>query len=152
MMGDDFDAIMDDGVSQRRRAGGEARNRKHYRHPLHWRVAIVNKNGGRDEIFHGRTHDISQSGVSIHVERNVFFTEDVILLIGIPPQHHGLRETIVEVQCRVMHTVLDSDHGMFRIGMMFVHFKGDGKRILTDVLSKRHIPKQESNPYGGKKF
>jgi hypothetical protein len=124
--------------------------RAHFRHPVRWRVAIVNKSGGKHEIFHGRTNDVSLSGISILLERNVVFTSEVVVLLAIPPMHQGLKETIVEIQCALTHTVLDSVHNQFRLGMRFIHFKRDGQKILSDVLSKRHIPKQEPNPYTSK--
>ena len=150
-MNDEFNALLDAGAFQRpsRRpsASGEHGRRKHYRHPLRWRVAVVNKSGGQHDIYHGRTHDISLSGASIMLERNVFFTAEVVILLAIPPMHQGQRETILEIQCNVMHTVMDSASGLFRLGMKFVHFKGEGKQVLHDILSKRHIPKQDTKPY-----
>ncbi len=119
-------------------------HRTRFRHPVHWRVAIVNKSSGGNEIFHGRTNDLSMSGISILLDHNISFTSEVVVLLAIPPMHHGLKETIVEIECSLAHSVLDSVHGQFRFGMKFHYFKGDGKRILSDVLSKRHIPKQES--------
>ena len=116
--------------------------RKHHRHPVHWRVAIVNKNSVKNDIYHGRTHNVSISGVSILADHNIFFTTEVVILLAIPPIHQGLKETILEIQCSPTHTVLDSVCGQFRLGMQFTHFKEGGKRILSDVLSKRHIPKQ----------
>lgn len=113
-------------------------NREYYRHPLHWRVAIV-KNG----IYHGRTHDLSLTGINILIGRNIFFTSDVIILLSIPPMHYQEKKTTtVEIQCSVLHTVLDSVHSEFRLGMKFTHFRRDGKRILSDILSKQLITKE----------
>ena len=125
----------------------ESGKRAQYRHPVHWRVAIVNKSSGRRDIFHGRTNDVSLSGISILLERNVIFTSEVVVLLAIPPMHQGLKETIVESRCALMHSVLDSVYHQFRLGMRFNQFKGEGHRLLSDVLSKRHIPKQAPNPY-----
>jgi hypothetical protein len=66
---------------------------------------------------------------------------EVVILLAIPPVHMGQKETIVEIQCRMAYTVLDSEQSQFRIGIRFLHFKGEGKRILSDILSKRAIPK-----------
>ena len=126
---------------------GEVNKRKHYRHPVRWRVAIVNKSSGKNDIYHGRTYDVSMSGISILLEHNMAFTPEVVILLAIPPMHQGQKETILEIQCGLTHSVLDSAHNLFRLGMRFIHFKGDGKRILSDVLSKRHIPKQEPRSY-----
>jgi hypothetical protein len=127
--------------------GGSLGKRKHYRHPVRWRVAIVNKGNGKNDIYHGRTYDVSLSGISILLDHNIFFTSEVVVLLAIPPMHQGLKETIVEIQSVLTHYVLDSVHSQFRLGMRFLHFKGDGHKILSDVLAKRHIPKQDPNPY-----
>ena len=145
----ELNIAIDESVYQRKRpsTSGDLGKRKHYRHPLHWRVAIVNKSGKQNDIYHGRTHDLSLSGASVLIESNVFFTSEIVLLLAVPPMQQGHKETILEIQCSVMHTVLDSEHSQFRLGMKFMQFKGDGKQILSDILSKRHIPKQEANPY-----
>jgi hypothetical protein len=121
--------------------------RENYRHPLHWRVAIVNKSGGKHEIYHGRTYDLSLSGVSILIEQNISFTSEVVILLAIPPMHLGQKETIVEIECSTTYTLLDSVHSQFRLGMKFIHFKRDGKKILSDILSTRHIPKDSTGRY-----
>lgn len=82
-------------------------------------------------------------GASILVDNNIFVMSEVVILLAIPALHMGQKETIVEIQCRMAYTVLDSEQSQFRIGMRFLHFKGEGKRILSDILSKRVIPKSE---------
>jgi hypothetical protein len=143
---EDFGAKED--VYQMRRSGATAEHRKHYRHPIHWRIAIVHKNGDKNDIYHGRTNDLSVWGASVLVDHNIFMMSEVVLLLAIPPLHAGQKETIVEIQCRMAYTVLDSEQSQFRIGIRFLHFKGEGKRILSDVLSKRVIPKSEPKNYG----
>jgi c-di-GMP-binding flagellar brake protein YcgR len=135
------------GVYQRKRAVGGLEHRKHYRHPIHWRIAIIHKNGDKNEIYHGRTYDLSVSGASILVDRNIFMMSEVVMLLAIPPGHPGMKETIVEIQCRMAYTVLDSEESRFRIGIRFVSFKGEGKRTLSDILSRRVIPKSEPKSY-----
>jgi len=130
-------------IYPRRRLVKTAENRKHYRHPIHWRIALVHKNGDKNDIYHGRTHDLSMWGASILVDNNIFVMSEVVILLAIPALHMGQKETIVEIQCRMAYTVLDSEQSQFRIGMRFLHFKGEGKRILSDILSKRVIPKSE---------
>jgi len=129
-------------------SSGSAEHRKHYRHPIHWRIALVHKNGDKNDIYHGRTHDLSVWGASILVDHNIFVMSEVVMLLAIPPLHPGLKETIVEIQCRMAYTILDSEQSRFRIGIRFLRFKGEGKRILSDILSKRVIPKSEPRPYG----
>jgi len=128
----------------KKRSAAAAEHRRLYRHPIHWRVALVHKNGDKNDIYHGRTHDLSTGGASILVDHNIFVMSEVVLLLAIPPLHPGQKETIVEIECRMAYTILDSEQSQFRIGLRFLHFKGEGKRILSDVLSKRVIPKSES--------
>ena len=119
---------------------GNSDKRNEFRHPFHWRVAIVDKSNSKNEIYYGQTRDLSLSGVSILLDHNIFFTSDVIILLAIPPIHSGEKETILEIQCNTKYILLDSEYGQFRLGMSFTHFKGEGKDILSNSLSKRHIP------------
>ncbi len=137
------DVDVNDDVYQIKRSGSITGNRSHYRHPVHWRIALVYKNGDKNDIYHGRTLDLSVRGAQILVEHNIFMMSDVVLLLAIPPLHTGQKETIIEIDCRMAHTILSSKPSLFRIGLHFLYFKGEGKRILSDVLSKRLIPKSE---------
>jgi len=128
-------------ASQRSRLKGTIDNRKHYRHPIHWRIALIHKKNDKNETFHGVTHNLSVSGASILVDRNIFVKAEVVILLAIPPLHVGQRETILEIQSTMAYTVLDSEESRFRIGLHFLHFKGEGKRILHDILSKRTLPR-----------
>lgn len=134
-------------IYQPQRLSGTADHRKRYRYPIHWRIALVHKNGEKNDIYHGRTHDLSAWGASILVDQNIFVMSEVVMLLGIPPLHAGLKETIVEIQCRMVYTVLDSEQSRFRIGIRFLRFKGDGKHTLTNVLSKRAILKPQFKDY-----
>ena len=127
-------------------AGSNSNSRRFHRYPVRWRVAIINKHRNKNDTYHGRTQNVSLSGVSILTDHNVFFTTEVVILLAIPPTYQGQKESIVEIQCSGVYTVLDSVSGQFRIGMRFDQFKGDGKRILSDVLSKRLIREKETAP------
>jgi hypothetical protein len=128
-------------ASQRKRLTGTIEHRKHYRHPIHWRIALIHKNNNKNETYHGVTHNLSVSGASILVDHNIFVTTEVLILLAIPPLHVGQKETILEIESSMAYTVLDAENNRFRIGLHFLHFKGEGKRILSDILSKRAIPK-----------
>ena len=139
----DEDAGTGQPVPQGKNAAKSVDHRKGYRHPMHWRIALVYDNGGKNDIYHGRTHDVSVTGASIYVDHNIFLSE-VVMLLAVPPQNIGHKETIIEIKCRMIYTVLDAEQRRFRIGIRFLHFKGDGKKILTDILSQRVIPKAPS--------
>jgi len=118
-----------------------AEQREHVRHPVHWRTAIIHKNVDRNDIYHGRTYDVSMNGASVFIHHNIFRPE-VVMLLAIPPLIIGQKETIIEIHCHMAYTVLDSEQSLFRIGLRFLSFKGDGRNILTKTLSKRIIPGQ----------
>jgi c-di-GMP-binding flagellar brake protein YcgR len=120
-----------------------AEHRRLYRHRIQWRIALVHKNGDKNDIYHGRTSDLSATGANILVDHNIFVMGEVVLLLAIPPLHAGLKETLLEIDSRMVYTVLTAEHSQFRIGLRFLHFKGEGKRILTETLSKRAIPKSD---------
>ena len=121
-----------------------AENREHIRHPVHWRAAIIHKNMDRNDIFHGRTHDLSVSGASVFIHHNIFRPE-VVMLLAVPPLHAGQKETIIEIHCHMAYTVLDSEQSQFRVGLRFLSFKGDGRNILAKILSTRVVPGQEDS-------
>lgn len=135
------------GQEQTIRSARSIENRKHYRYPIHWRVVIVHKNGNKNDIYRGRTHDLSLGGASIFVDHNIFMDSKVLMLLAIPPSIPGQKETIIVIQSRMAHTVFDSAKGQFRIGMRFLSFNGEGKKILSCILSKRAIPESNSRPY-----
>ena len=136
-----------DGNYQKMSSTGTIESRKHYRHPVHWRIALVHKHSDKNEIYHGKTHDLSVTGASILVDQNIFIASEVVILLAIPPLHAGQKETIIEIQCSMAYTVLDNEQSQFRIGISFVHFKGEGKRILLNTLSKRALPKNTKKSY-----
>ena len=114
-------------------------DREHIRYPVRWRAAVVHKNVERNDIFHGHICDLSVSGASVFLHHNIFRPE-VVMLLAVPPLHAGQKETIIEIHCHMVYTVLDSDQSLFRIGLRFMSFKGNGESVLTKTLSKRAIP------------
>jgi ATP-binding cassette subfamily F protein uup len=147
-----LDAVLREAVqvrpTSRSPAKKSAEHRRHARHPCHWRVAIIHKNVDRNDIFHGRTNDLSVSGASVFLHHNIFRPE-VVMLLAVPPLHTGQKETIIEIQCRMVYTVLDAEQSQFRVGLHFHSFKGDGKNILTTILDNRVIPGRKENPDSG---
>lgn len=112
-------------------------NRKNPRYPLHWKVAIVYHDTDGRPTFHGITHEISLSGLSVLTDHNIF-TEDVVtLLLAVPPLHQGLGNKIVEVRARMAYTVHSAGHDQFRIGLHFKRFKEGGRAFLETNLKER---------------
>jgi ATP-binding cassette subfamily F protein uup len=111
--------------------------REYVRHLCRWRIAIIYENAGKNDIFHGRTADLSSHGATVFVHHNIFRSESVTMLLAVPPLNAGQRETIIEIRCRMTETILDSEHSLFRIGLYFESFKGNGINILNNILNNR---------------
>ena len=120
---------------------------KHHRYTVCWRVAIVNKSSSKNTVFHGRTQNVSLSGLCILTDHSIPLISEVVIFLAIPALHHGQKERIIETHCSGMYNVLDSTHGQFRIGMNINQFKGDGKKILSEVLSTKLIKKDTSHAH-----
>lgn len=119
-------------------------DRKHPRYSVHWRVAIVYNNRGQNEIFHGKTHDLSVEGASVYSDHNIFVEDPVKVLLAIPSHSSNQSDRIVEINSRMVYTVLAANHHQFRIGLHFLRFKDDGHRFLQSNLSKRSMPLKNS--------
>ncbi|MBB5191488.1 hypothetical protein HNQ50_002218 [Silvimonas terrae] len=109
--------------------------RKESRYLVNWRVAIVYSETEERLSFRGRAFDISNSGFSLHSDFSLPGSDRVTVLISIPATAAGMRPKIVEVKSRVVYTVLSGD--LFRTGIQFVEFKGDGKNLLKQTLAGR---------------
>jgi len=110
---------------------------------MHWKVAIVYDHGDKRPTFHGVTCDISLTGVSILTEHNIFTEEQVTLLLALPPRHHGQPKKVIEIRSAMVYTVHSAGHDMFRIGLSFLHFRDDGRKLLETALGERIIAKSE---------
>ncbi|MEW6164696.1 MAG: PilZ domain-containing protein [Pseudomonadota bacterium] len=113
--------------------------RQHPRYPLHWQVAVVYDHVEERTTFHGVTHEISVSGLSLLTDHNIFTEDPVTLLLAIPPLHHGQRKKIVEVRANMAYTVHAAGHDKFRIGLHFKRFKDDGRAFLERNLKERAV-------------
>lgn len=107
--------------------------RLHRRYLVKWRMAIVYEGGSGKKTFHGRVNEISLSGLSIHCDYNIFYEGKVILLLILPPLNAGTRPKTLEISCRMNYTILSQQ--LFRIGLEFLEFQGNDKKLLEDRLN-----------------
>lgn len=115
-------------------------HRKNVRYHVHWQVAIVYDHKGKNEIFHGKTHDLSMDGASVYSDHNIFVEDSVIVLLAIPSISTNKSEKIIEVHSRMIYTVLAANHHQFRIGLHFLRFQNDGHQVLEANLARRLKP------------
>ena len=115
---------------------GTQGHRKYPRYAVPWRIVIVYKKMGKREMYKGSISDLSLGGVFFLADLNISSAEPVIATIEIPAYLREQRNTIVGVKCLILHSVLSSNYGKYRIGMKFVDFDGKGQRKLTEALSR----------------
>jgi len=109
------------------------------RYVAHWRIAIVYEDDEKNEIFHGRTYEVSLKGASIFSDHNIFFTGRVTILLAVPWYRGKQKEKIIEIKGRMVYTILSSDGHQFRIGLQFLSFKEGEERYIAVGLQDRRL-------------
>lgn len=98
-------------------------------------------------MYRGGIADLSLSGASVFSDTNIHSAEPIVVTIEIPPYLHRQKSIIVGAKCRILHTVLSSNYGMFRIVLKFIDFDRSGKRDLTEALSSRIALGEYGSPF-----
>ena len=109
------------------------------RFDLQLRLAVVYHQ--RDDayarpVFHGRTHDICMSGLSIIVDHSIFHDGEVTVLLELPPAHAGAPQKIISSTTQMTYAVHSSKLNAFKIGMTFLEFRSDGRELLEAALRR----------------
>lgn len=123
--------------------GGSAAQRKNPRYAVPWRIVVVYKKLGKHETYRGSISDLSLGGVSFFADHNIHSPDPVVVTVEIPAYSFDKKSTIVGARCIILHSILSSNYGKYRIGMKFVDFNGSGKRVLTEALA-RMVPIKET--------
>ena len=93
-------------------------------------------------MFHGKTSDISMSGLSMLVDYNVFQEGEVTVVLALPQARAGAARTVVTATAEMTYAIHSSKLDAFKIGLAFRTFRGDGRALLEAAL--QHALKQES--------
>ena len=104
------------------------------RYAVHWKVGIMYKKDEKNEVFHGRTFEVSSTGTSFLSQHNIFFGGEVTALLALPWYRDNQTEKIIQIRSRVIHTILSSENQSFRTGLQFLEFKGDTGHLLEIAL------------------
>lgn len=114
-----------------------AEHRKHPRYRVRWKVFIAHQWNGQEQIFSGRTHDLSLKGASVYSDHNIFVEGKVTVYLVMPTLVADLGEHIIEIESRMVYTVLASNQRQFRIGLHFLKFRENGRGLLGENLANR---------------
>jgi len=94
-------------------------------------------------MFHGKTHDIGMSGLSMVVDYNVFEEGEVALVLALPPAYSAGSQKAVTCTAEMTYAIHSSKLDAFKIGLTFREFRGSGKELLEAAL------RQALNEVGG---
>jgi len=106
---------------------------------LKLRLAVVYpQRSGRPArpMFHGKTHDIGMSGLSLVVDYNVFEEGEVAVVLALPPEFTGAARKVITSAAEITYAIHSSKLDAFKIGFAFREFRGDGKALLEAVLRR----------------
>ncbi|MFZ6741814.1 PilZ domain-containing protein [Undibacterium sp. JH2W] len=106
--------------------------RSHNRYLVKWEIALIHEGRDQKNSYYGRINDISENGLSMFCDYNVFFDGRVKLVMSLPPLHIGAVAQKIEVESRMVYTILSQY--AFRIGLEFLRFHDGEKKILMDRL------------------
>ena len=104
------------------------------RYAVHWKIGILYEKDGKREIFHGRTFEVSASGSSFLSQHNIFKDGNVKVLLALPWYRDNQQEKVIEIEARIIHTILSSENQSFRTGLQFISFKDDKGHFLEIAL------------------
>jgi len=111
--------------------------REYPRYLVRWRIAIVYEGSCGGKTFYGRANDICMGGMSVLCDHNIFFENEVTLLLALPPLSPREKEKILEISSRMVYTVLSNQS--FRVGLKFLSFKEGEKKLLENRLKLQNI-------------
>lgn len=105
--------------------------------PLHLHTALVyhqHPDVKSRPTFHGISHDLSMSGLSLIVDYNIHTEDDVTVLIALPPREVDGDKKIVEATARMIYTVYTGQYQAWRVSLAFLEFKRDGEARLREAV------------------
>jgi len=117
--------------------------RSHTRYLVKWEVTLTHELGGKKISYYGRVNDISENGLSMFCDYNVFFLGKVKLVMTLPPLNVGMQAQKIEVESKMVYTILSQFS--FRIGVEFLNFHAGEKKILMDRLESSNAALRPAN-------
>lgn len=110
-------------------------NRQSQRHVKRLRAVILQDVNGAPTKIHGKTLDISTTGVSIICDYSLKSKQLLTVCLLIHAGDQTRPPVIFEAKCKIVVCVLAPQQGGFRIGFEFVQIEGDGAKVLKKFLS-----------------
>jgi hypothetical protein len=116
-------------------AAGAMVHRNNPRFAVPWKIAVVYKRMGSHESYYGNVCDVSLGGASFMADMNIYSVDPAAATIEILASPLALKNNIVGARCQILHSVLSSQSGKFRVGAKFLDFNGQSRGYLEQALS-----------------
>lgn len=108
------------------------------RYVKHLRAVLIIEENGKQPTIHGKTQDISLTGVSFISRYNLSsFPQPATVCLLISPGEGTNQPVVFEAQSKIVSSVLSPKQGGFRLGIEFTKVAGHGKQILQKLLVAR---------------
>lgn len=88
------------------------------RHIVRWHADVMVD--GR--FCQGIVHEVSESGATLFLELNPQKARKLSLNLHVPPMDDKHAQHIVEVECKIVYSIHDSEEQLFRAGVQFSRF------------------------------
>jgi hypothetical protein len=96
-------------------------HRDSVRHVVRWHADVL-VNG---HACQGIVHEISESGATLLLELNPQKAKRLSLNLHVPPLDDKHGQHIVEVECKIVYSIHDSEERLFRAGVNFSEFANE---------------------------
>jgi len=106
------------------------------RYLVKWKLVLSLTMKGKNQTIQGNLADISTQGATALIENNLPAKSTVTAIFVIPPKALGEPPQTIQVNGKLIYCVLGG-HGLFRAGIQFDDFIGQGLAILEKDLSNR---------------
>jgi hypothetical protein len=101
-----------------------------------WKLMLSLTIKGNNQTIQGNLADISTQGATALIENNLPAKSTITVIFVIPPKTLGEPPQTIQINGKLIYCVLGG-HGLFRAGIQFDHFIGQGLAILEKELSSR---------------
>jgi hypothetical protein len=108
---------------------------KHYL--IKWKLVLTMQANGVTRNFHGWFGDISMQDGTAYLENNLPVKTQFTAVFALPPKAPHEQPKLIQANCKSTYCVL-GNNGMFRAGITFISFSGNGREELAKEL-ENHI-------------
>lgn len=102
------------------------------------RAVLAMDEGGKQVTVHGKTQDVSLTGLSFVSKDSLRVPRTVTVYVLVGPGDDKHAPVIFEAQGRMLNCVLSPQQGGFRLGIQFTKIAGDGKKIMQKLMGPHY--------------